>query len=72
MRAQRADRSVSHIVQQAKRASRRLNQSAGKRIAQMQIGRRAVALVGGDGVGVLVKTLAAVGHQPFAPERDWP
>ena len=61
--AERADGSVSHIVEQTQGASRRQHQPIGEGIAQVQVGRGAIVLIGGDGVGGLVETLGAVTQQ---------
>ena len=59
--AQRTIGVEAHVVQQAERISRGLNQSVGEGIVQVQVRSGAIVVKGGDHVGGLVETLAAVG-----------
>ena len=60
--AKRAIGAKPDIIHQAQLISRGLNQSIWKRIAQVQVRRCTIALVGRNHVGVLVEALATVGH----------
>ncbi len=54
------DGSVTDIIEQAKRASRRLDQAIREGVAETQIGGGAIVIVGSDRPGRLIESLRAV------------